>query len=86
MAVKKLFKESWNNDNLELLKSISLLKMEISAYKKERKSNWKIFKNKIQDDLDKLEQAIGATKAKRKSEKLIKSKPVYQIPDNYTRN
>jgi hypothetical protein len=80
MAITTLFKEHWEDDSTELRKSISLLKKEVSAYKKERKSNWKLFKNKVQNDLDKLEQSLKAVNAKQKQKQSLNTKPVYQIP------
>jgi len=68
MTITTSVKESWKEDNAELQKSILSLKKEVAEYKKERKSNWKLFKNKIRDDLDKLEKSLKAAKAKRKQE------------------
>ena len=41
-----------------LEKEISSLKKVMSNYKVERKANWKTFKNKMNDDIDKVEKSI----------------------------
>jgi hypothetical protein len=40
-------------------KEISSLKKVMSDYKVERKENWKTFKNKMNDDIDKIEKSLG---------------------------
>jgi predicted metal-dependent hydrolase len=81
MGITTLLKETWKDDNIELRKSISLLKKEVADYKDERKSNWKLFKTKYRGDLNKLEQSLKTAKAKRKEqEQPLSTKPVYQIP------
>jgi septal ring factor EnvC (AmiA/AmiB activator) len=43
----------------KLEKEISSLKKVMSDYKVERKANWKTFKNKMNDDIEKIEKSIG---------------------------
>lgn len=45
---------------------ISSLKKVMSDYKIERKANWKTFKNKINDDIDKIEKSLGKLTTKKK--------------------
>ncbi len=40
-------------------KEISSLKKVMSDYKLERKANWKTFKSKMKDDIDKIEKSLG---------------------------
>ena len=40
-------------------KELSSLKKLLIDYKVERKSNWKSFKNKMNDDIDKIEKSIN---------------------------
>jgi hypothetical protein len=40
-------------------KEISSLKKVMRDYKVERKENWKTFKNKMNDDIDKIEKSLG---------------------------
>ena len=56
MTITPLLKENWKEDKAELQKSVSLLEKEITEYKEERKSNWKLFKNKFHNDLNKLKK------------------------------
>lgn len=69
MTITALLKENWVEDNDKLQKSITLLKKEIADYKEERKSNWRIFKDKFHGDLDKLEIALKELKMARKNQK-----------------
>ena len=48
-------------------KEISSLKKVMSIYKAERKANWKEFKNKMNDDVSKIEKSVdGLTSRKTK--------------------
>ena len=69
MTITTLLKENWVEDKDKLQKSIALLKSEIADYKKERKSNWKLFKDKFHGDLDKLEKSMKELKIARKQQK-----------------
>jgi hypothetical protein len=40
-------------------KEISSLKKVMSDYKVERKANWKTFKNKMNDDIEKIEKSLS---------------------------
>jgi uncharacterized FlgJ-related protein len=43
---------------------ISSLKKAMNDYKVERKANWKAFKNKMNDDIDKIEKSLGISTKK----------------------
>jgi hypothetical protein len=70
-AAKKVVpKKKWENTKMPvnqilikkreaiLFKEISFLEKNMSNYKLERKANWKLFKNKMEVDLDKIKQSI----------------------------
>jgi len=69
MTITALIKENWVDDKDKLQKSITLLKKEIADYKEERKSDWRIFKDKFHGDMDKLEIALNELKIARKNQK-----------------
>lgn len=50
--------ETWKEEKRKLRNEIASLKKEMNEYKKERKSEWKIFKNKFHDEMDKIEKAL----------------------------
>ena len=41
----------------------------MAHYKKERKSEWKVFKNKFHDEMDQVEQSLKNLKALHKKKK-----------------
>ncbi len=45
-------------EKLNLEKEIKSLKKLMSDYKVERKSNWRTFKNKMTDDINKIEKSV----------------------------
>jgi hypothetical protein len=45
---------------------ITSLKKVMSDYKVERKANWKTFKKKMNDDIDKIEKSLGSSNKKNK--------------------
>lgn len=51
-------KENLKEDNSSFKTAISSLKKSISDYKTERKSDWKSFKTKFNDDLEKVEKSL----------------------------
>ncbi len=51
-------KENWKEEKAVLCEAISTLKKCMTDYKKERKSEWKSFKNKFNDDMDKIEKSL----------------------------
>jgi hypothetical protein len=58
MATAVKSKVSVKEDKINLHTAISSLKKSISDYKIERKSDWKSFKNKFNDDLEKVEKSL----------------------------
>ncbi len=46
-------------EKLDHEKEIASLKKVMSDYKVERKANWKTFKSKMNDDIDKIEKSLG---------------------------
>ena len=42
----------------KLQKEILFLKKNVNAYKKERKAQWKLFKNKMKEDISKIQKSI----------------------------
>jgi hypothetical protein len=59
MSKKNDLKETLQKEKTNLQKEISSLKKVMSDYKVERKTNWKIFKNKMNDDIDKIEKSLS---------------------------
>jgi hypothetical protein len=57
-AVKSKVKVNAKEDKVNLHTAISSLKKSISDYKIERKSDWKSFKTKFNDDLEKVEKSL----------------------------
>ena len=58
MAIIAELKENWKEDRDDLLNAISSLKKCMTDYKAERKSEWKSFKNKFNDDLEEIEKSL----------------------------
>lgn len=47
------------NDKATLHEAILLLEITISEYKAERKAHWKSFKDKMNEELDKIRQTVN---------------------------
>jgi hypothetical protein len=62
MIIKKELNENWKEDKANLKNAISSLDKSMSDYKAERKSEWKSFKNKFNDDMDKIEKSLKEMK------------------------
>lgn len=62
MAVKTEIKETQIEDKGTLQNAIASLKKSMADYKKERKSEWKAFKSKFNDDMDSIEKSLKKTK------------------------
>jgi hypothetical protein len=58
MATAVKSKETSKEDKVNLHTAISSLKKRISDYKIERKTEWKSFKTKFNDDLEKVEKSL----------------------------
>ncbi len=53
-------------EKLDYEKEITSLKKVMSDYKVDRKANWKSFKNKMNEDIDKLKKSLGNANKKNK--------------------
>jgi len=62
--------ETWKEEKGKLKDEIASLKKEMTHYKKERKSEWKVFQNKFHDEMDKVVQSLKNLKAIHKKKKL----------------
>ncbi|MEO7088655.1 MAG: hypothetical protein ABIZ51_07685 [Bacteroidia bacterium] len=49
------------------VKEISSLKKAMNDYKVERKANWKTFKTKMNNDIDKIEKSVGRLSKNKKN-------------------
>jgi hypothetical protein len=58
MAIKTELKENWKEDKVDLHNAISSLKKSMTDFKADRKSEWKSFKNKFNDDMVKVEESL----------------------------
>ncbi len=58
MAITTVLKENWKEGKVNLQNEISSLKKCMTHYKVERKSEWQSFKNKFNDDMDKVEKSL----------------------------
>lgn len=58
MATAVKLKTNSKEDKVNFHTAISSLKKSISDYKIERKSEWKAFKTKFNDDLEKVEKSL----------------------------
>jgi hypothetical protein len=58
MAITAKLKENWKEDKAILLNSISSLKKSMTDFKSERKSEWKSFKTKFNDDMANVEHSL----------------------------
>jgi hypothetical protein len=60
-------KTTLKKEKLDHEKEITSLKKVMSDYKVERKANWKTFKKKMNDDIDKIEKSLGSSTKNRKN-------------------
>ncbi len=58
MAITPEFKETWKDEKEKISNEISSLKNSMTEYKEKRKSEWKSFKKKFIDNLDKVEKSL----------------------------
>jgi len=65
MANKTKAKEIMKLEKSQLHKEIETLKKNLEDYKVERKANWKAFKNKINEDIDKVKKLISKFSSKK---------------------
>lgn len=66
METIKEVKASWKEEKANLQNAIITLKQKMTDYKVERKSEWKLFKNKFNDDFDEIEKSLEKLKANHK--------------------
>jgi hypothetical protein len=62
MEITQELIESRKEDKAKLRTAISTLKKSMTDYKAERKSTWKSFKNKFNDDFNKIEKSLEKLK------------------------
>jgi hypothetical protein len=60
-------KTTLKKEKLNHEKEITSLKKVMNDYKVERKANWKTFKKKMNDDIDKIEKSLGSSTKNRKN-------------------
>jgi predicted nucleic acid-binding Zn-ribbon protein len=61
--------ETWKEEKRKLRNEIASLKKEMNEYKKERKSEWKRYKNNFRDAMDKIEKTLENLTAFQKKKK-----------------
>jgi hypothetical protein len=58
MAISTELKENWKEDKAILNKAISSLKKSMADHKAERKAEWRSYKIKVRDELEKIEKSL----------------------------
>jgi hypothetical protein len=58
MATVAEFKGNWKEEKVDLHNALTALKISMSDYKEKRKTEWKTFKNKFNEDMDKVESSL----------------------------
>ena len=66
MATASVVKETSKDEKLKLRKEISALKKGMTDFKVQRKSEWKAFKNKFFDNIEKVEKSLKKLNDQRK--------------------
>jgi hypothetical protein len=69
MAITTELNENWKEDKSNLHKAISSLQQGMSDYKTQRKSEWKSFKSKFNEDMDLIEKSLKKLTAMHKKKK-----------------
>jgi uncharacterized protein YicC (UPF0701 family) len=57
-TIKTKIKENWKEDKANLQNAVLTLKKSMTDFKDERKSEWKSFKNKFNDDMENVEKSL----------------------------
>jgi hypothetical protein len=57
MAISKYLKENLKEDKVHLFNALSYLKRNLAYFKAEGISEWESFRNKFDDDMDKIEKS-----------------------------
>ncbi len=63
------YQENWKEEKGKLRNEISSLKKEMNDYKKERKAEWILLKNKFKEDINRLEHLLDNLSALHKKNK-----------------
>lgn len=58
MAIVAGIKENWKEDKVILQNAISALKKSMTAHKAERKTEWRLFKVRFNEDLKNIEKTL----------------------------
>jgi hypothetical protein len=58
MAATTEFKGNWKEEKVDLHNALTALKISMSDYKEKRKTEWKSFKNKFNEDMVKVESSL----------------------------
>jgi len=58
MTITNVIKDNWKEDKANLRKAISVMKKSMSDHKAERKSEWKLYKKKVNEDLLNIEESL----------------------------
>ncbi|HAQ21403.1 MAG TPA: hypothetical protein DCR40_19565 [Prolixibacteraceae bacterium] len=66
--------ENWKEEKEDLRNEIVSLQKEFAKFKKERKSEWKLFKDKFKNDLENIEKSLKNLKALHKKKEKEKKK------------
>jgi hypothetical protein len=66
MEIKEVLKENWKEEKANLQNAVSTLQKNMNDFKTKRKSEWKLFKNKFNDDFDEIEKSLKKLKTHHK--------------------
>ena len=66
MAIVNEIKENWKEEKVIINKTISSLNKCLADYKVERKSEWKTFKSKFNDDMETVHKSLKEITARHK--------------------
>ena len=66
MSNKTEMKAILKNEKTKFHKEISSAKKSLSNYKAERKADWKEFKNKMNDNINKIEKSVDELTSRKK--------------------
>ena len=58
MAATTEYKGKWKEEKVDIYNALTALKISMTDYKDKRKSEWKEFKNKFEDDMVKVESSL----------------------------
>lgn len=58
MTITNVIKDNWKEDKANLRNAISVMKKSMSDHRAERKSEWKLYKKKVNQDLLNIEESL----------------------------